>query len=74
MLSGLSFMSAFAFSINSLILPGFPLTSFDLAEASLSTFLWLYTLVYSRPKLFIIIQIFGIHFLINLFYLHNLKT
>ena len=35
----------FRFSINSLILPGFPLTSFHLAEASLSAFSWLYTLV-----------------------------
>ena len=36
MLSGPSFRSAFVFGINSLILSGFPLTSFDLAEASLS--------------------------------------
>ena len=35
MLSGLSLRSAFVFSINSLILPGFPLTSFHLAEANL---------------------------------------
>ena len=45
MLSGPSFRSAFVFSINSLILSGFSLTSFHLAEASLSVFLWLYTLV-----------------------------
>ena len=45
MLSGPSFRSAFVFSINSLILPGFPLTSFNLAEASLSAFSWLYILV-----------------------------
>ena len=45
MLSGPSFRSAFVFSINSLILSGFPLTFFDLAEASLSAFTWLYTLV-----------------------------
>ena len=31
--------------INSLILSGFPLTSFYLVEASLSAFLWLYTIV-----------------------------
>ena len=43
MLSIPSFRSAFLFSINSLILSGFPLTSFHLAEASLSPFLWLYT-------------------------------
>ena len=45
MLSVASFKSAFVFSINSLILSGFPVTSFRLAEASLSAFLWLYTLV-----------------------------
>ena len=39
--------SAFIFSVNLLILPGFPLTSFHLAEASLSAFLWFYTLVYA---------------------------
>ena len=43
MLSGLSFRSAFVFSINSLILSGFPLTSFHIAEVSLSAFLSLYT-------------------------------
>ena len=36
--------SAFVFIINSLILSDFLLTSFHLAEASLSAFLWLYTL------------------------------
>ena len=45
MSSGSSFRSAFVFSINSLILSGFPLTSFHLAEASLSAFSWLYSLV-----------------------------
>ena len=44
-LSSPSFRSAFIFSINSLILSGFPLTSFHLAEASLFAFSWLYTLV-----------------------------
>ena len=44
MLSGPSFRSAFVFSINSLILSGFPLTSFHLAEAPLSAFSWHYTL------------------------------
>ena len=34
MLSGLFFRSAFVFSINLLILPNFPLTSFHLAEGS----------------------------------------
>ena len=42
MLSGPSFTSAF---VNSLILPGFLLTSFHLADASLSDLSWLYTLV-----------------------------
>ena len=45
MLSDPSFESVFIFSINSLILFGFPLTFFNLAEASLSAFSWLYTLV-----------------------------
>ena len=45
MLSGPSFrFSAFIFSINSLILSGFPMTSLHLAEASLTAFSWLYTL------------------------------
>ena len=35
MLSGLSFKSALVFSINSLILSGFPLISFHLAKANL---------------------------------------
>ena len=35
----------FLFSINSLILCGFPLISFHLTEAPLSAFSWLYTLV-----------------------------
>ena len=45
MLSGPSFRSAFVFSITSLILSVFPLTSFHLTEPSLPVFLWLYTLV-----------------------------
>ena len=45
MLSDPSFRSAFVFSINSLILPDFSLTSFNCAEASLSAFSWLCTLV-----------------------------
>ena len=50
MLSGPTFRSAFAFSINSLILYGFPLTSFYLAEASLSAFSWFYTLMCAVVK------------------------
>ena len=46
MLSVPSFRSAFVFSVNSLI----PLASFNLAEASLSAFLWLYTLVCAVVK------------------------
>ena len=45
MLSGSSCRSAFVFSINSLILSDFPLTSFHLTKASLSAFSWLYILV-----------------------------
>ena len=74
MLSGPSFRSAFVFSINSLILSGFPLTSFHLAEASLSAFRGFILLCVQLPKIIYNIHIFGIHFPINLFYLHNLKT
>ena len=45
MLSSPSLRSALVFSINSLILSGFPLTSFHLAEDSLPAFSWLHTLV-----------------------------
>ena len=45
MLSGPSFRSAFVFSLSSLILSGFPLVSFHLAETSLSALLWLYSFV-----------------------------
>ena len=40
-----SFGLACAFSINSLILLGLPLTSFHLADISLTNFRWLYTLL-----------------------------
>ena len=43
--SDLSLRLVFVFNTNSLILSGSPLTSFHLAEASLSVFSWLYTLV-----------------------------
>ena len=82
MLSGPSFRSAFVFNINPLILSGFPLTSFHLAEASLlylllRGFTFLCVQLSENIKeclLFIIIHIFSTHFAINLFYLHNLKT
>ena len=45
MLSDHFFRSVFVFIINSLILSGFPLPSFHLAETSLLACLWLYTLV-----------------------------
>ena len=45
MLSGPSFRLGFVFSINSLILFGFALTSFHLTDALISAFLWLHTLV-----------------------------
>ena len=79
MLSGPSFRSAFVFNINSLILPGFPLISFHLAEASLSAFCSFMLLCVQLSKnitkghLFIIIRIFSTHFATSLFYLHNLK-
>ena len=43
MLSGPSCMLVFVFSINSLILSGFPLNYFHLAKATLSAFSWFYT-------------------------------
>ena len=79
MLSGTSFRSAFVFSINSLILPGFPLTCFHLAEPHYLLFrgfiLWIVQLSKNITKflLFIIIHIFSTHFAINLFYLHNMN-
>ena len=45
MLSGPPFRSTFVYIINILILSVFLLTSFHLAEDSLSAYLWLYTLV-----------------------------
>ena len=49
-LLGPSFRLAFVFSINSFILSGFPLTSFHLAEASLSAFfVALYSFACSYP-------------------------
>ena len=45
MLSGPSFRSTFVFNTNSSILSGFSLTCFHLADASLSAFSWLYTIV-----------------------------
>ena len=76
MLSGPSFRLAFVFSINSLILSGFPLTS----EPSLSAFSWLYTLVcafvqiYHEMSFIYNYSHFSTHFAINPFYLHNLKA
>ena len=55
------------------------LTTFHLAETSLSDFLWLYALVCAvvqkyHEMTFICIHIFSTHFAINLFHLRNLKT
>ena len=75
-----SFLQVFRSTINSLILSGFPLTSFHLAEVSLSDFSWLYTFVcaivqkYTKCLLLIMIHISSDHFAINLFCLYNLKT
>ena len=80
MLPGPSFRSTFVFSINSLILSGFPLSSFHLSEASISAYWWLYTLAWAvlqkyRAKclLLIVICIFSTHFAIKLFHLHYFK-
>ena len=75
--------SGLVFRGNLLIFSGFPLTSFPLAEASLSGFLWLYTLCVHLSKnitkclLFVSIHIFNTHFAVIFnthFYLHNLRT
>ena len=78
MLSGPYFRSAFVFSINLLILPGFPLTSFHLGEASLlylllCGFILLRAVVPKCLLFIIIIHIFSTHFAINLVFLRNLK-
>ena len=75
--------SGLVFRGNLLIFSGFPLTSFPLAEASLSGFLWLYTLCVHLSKnitkclLFVSIHIFNTHFAVIFnthLYLHNLRT
>ena len=63
MLSGPSFGSALVFSINSLILFGFPLTSFHFAEGSLFAFSWLNTLVCA-----VVQKYHEISFIYNLFF------
>ena len=50
MLSSPFFRLDFVFSINSLVLSGFPLISFHLAAASLSALPWLYTLLSTIVK------------------------
>ena len=57
------------FSINSLILSGFPLIYFHLAEASLSTFSWLYTLVWvvvQKYHKMYFLYIYSAHFAIKI--------
>ena len=67
------------FSLCSLILHGFPLTSFHLLEASLSAFSWSYALVcavvqkYHKLSFIYNCSHFSTHFAINLFHLKNLK-
>ena len=58
MLSGLCFRLSFVFSINSLILSGFLLTSFYLADASLSAFSWFYGLVCANVQKYIQMYIY----------------
>ena len=80
MLSGPPFRSAFVLSSKSLILSDFPLTSFYLAEASLSDFSWLYTLVrevvpkYHEMSFIYNYSHFQYLFCNQLVYLPNLKT
>ena len=72
MLSGPSFKSVFIFSINSLILSGFSLTSFHLVKTHYLLFRGFILLSVQLSKnitkclLFIIIYIFSTHFAINL--------
>ena len=81
MLSGPFFRLAFVFSMNPLLMSGFPLSSFHLVEASLlylllRGFSLLYVQLYENIKkclLFIIIRTFSTHFTNNLFYLHTWK-
>ena len=72
MSSGPSFSSAFIFSVNSLILSNFPLTCFHLAEASISVFKWLYTLVCAvvqkYHKMFFIFNYYKIFVIFFLFF------
>ena len=70
---------SFSVSANSLILPGFPLTSFHLVEASFYAFSWLYVLECVVVQKFhemslIYNHLHFTHFAINLFSLHNMKT
>ena len=53
-----SFKSIFIFSINSLILSGLPFILFHLAEASLSDFWWIYTLMYAAVQKYYEISLF----------------
>ena len=62
MLSGPSFRSAFFFIINSVILSGFPLTSFHLAEAALFTFSWLLLSCVQLSKIIYNYSYFGYSF------------
>ena len=80
MLSGPCSRSAFVFNINSLILSGFPLTYFHLAEAGLCTFSWLYALAcvvvqkYHEMSFIYNHSHSWSHFAINLFYLQQLEN
>ena len=74
MLSGPSFRPALVFSINSLILSSFPLTFFHLAEASLSAFSRLYTLVCAVVQNYLQIFIFLVFIFRPFFLLSQLKN
>ena len=72
--------SGLVFRGNLLIFSGIPLTSFPLAEASLSSFSRFYALCVQLSKnitkclLFVSIHVFSTHFAVSFFYLHNLRT
>ena len=67
---------SFSLSTHYLILSGFPLTSFHLADASLSAFLWLYTLVCAVVQKYHEMSFTYIysHFYYSFYNLQNLKT
>ena len=74
MLSGLSFRSIFVFSINSLILSGFPLTSFHSVEVSLSALVCAVFQKYHEITFINNYSHFSTHFAINMSFFEQLEN